>query len=102
MNVPRSLIACAVLLAAVFTAAAPLRAQNAVPLDQKDMAEAEGLRAAGKYADALKIFEGIAQKYPTSAYIPGSHVGAALCYYYLKDYDNAVKAAEKRSKELGA
>src|SRR4051794_11249445 len=94
MNVPRSLIVSAVLLAAALMPVAPLCAQNAVPLDQKDMAEAEALAAAGKYAEALKLYEGLQAKYPTSVYIPGSHLGAAICYFYLKDYDKAVKAAE--------
>lgn len=94
MNVPHFSTACGALLAVAFTAATPLRAQNAVPLDQKDMAEAEGLAAAGKYPEALKLYEGIAAKYPTSAYIPGANLGAAICYFYLKDYEKAVKAAE--------
>ena len=69
-----------------------------MPLDQQDMANAEKLYEGGKYAEALKLYQGIPQKYPTSALIPGSNLGEAICYFFLKDYDKAVKAAEENTK----
>lgn len=76
----------------------PARAQEVVPLDRQDMEKAERLAGEGKFADALKFYEGIPQKYPTSVYIPGSNLGAAICHYFLKNYDKAIEAAEKNPK----
>lgn len=75
-----------------------VHAQEVVPLDQQDMGKAERLAVEGKFADALKFYEGIPQKYPTSAYIPGANLGTAICHYFLKNYDKAVEAAEKNTK----
>ena len=82
---PRSRTARATLLAVALALAGPLCAQVVVPLDQQDMANAEKLYEGGKYAEALKLYQGIPQKYPTSALIPGSNLGEAICYFFLKD-----------------
>ena len=47
MNVPRSLTVCCTALLATFFAATPLRAQNVVPLDQKDITLPKRQRADG-------------------------------------------------------
>ncbi len=64
-------------------------------LDQRDMREAEALSGQGKYAEAAALYQGVPQKYPTSPYIPGAHLGAAVNLFFLKDYDKAVEAARK-------
>ena len=95
---PRSQFARTILLAVALALAGPVCAQNVVPLDQQDMANAEKLYEAGKYAEALKLYQGIPQKYPTSALIPGSNLGEAICFFFLKDYDKAAKSAEENLK----
>src|SRR5262249_25959903 len=43
----------------------------------------------------LKLAQGIPKNYPTSPLIPGSNLLAAICQFYLKDYDKAVEAATR-------
>lgn len=64
-------------------------------LDQRDMRQAEALSAEGKYAEALALYQGVPQKYPTSPYIPGANLGAAISNFFLKDYDKAAEAARR-------
>lgn len=64
-------------------------------LDVQDMQKAEAAMAQGKYDEALKLAQGIPQNYPTSALIPGSNLISAVSYFYLKDFDKAVEAANK-------
>ena len=75
-----------------------MQAQEVVPLDQRDMQTGGKLLIEGKYADALKFYEGIPQKYPSSLYIPEANLRTAICYYFLKDYDKAIEAADKNTK----
>lgn len=63
--------------------------------DQLDMEQAEQLAAQGKYAEAVALYQGIQQNYPTSAYIPGANLGAAVNLFFMKDYDKAAEAARK-------
>ncbi|MEQ1859365.1 MAG: tetratricopeptide repeat protein [Chthoniobacteraceae bacterium] len=71
------------------------RAQQQETLDQRDMRQAEALSGESKYAEAVALYQGISQKYPTSPYIPGANLGAAVSLFFLKDYDKAAEAARK-------
>jgi len=64
-------------------------------LDMQDMQKAEQLSGDGKYAEALKLYQGIEKNYPTSPFIPGSRLGMAICQFFLKDYDKAVESVTK-------
>ncbi len=64
-------------------------------LDVQDMQKAEQLSVEGKYQEALKLYQGIEKNYPSSPFIPGSRLGMAICYFFLKDYDKAVEAVTK-------
>ena len=70
-------------------------AQQQETLDQRDMKQAEALSAQGKFAEAVALYQGVPQKYPTSPYIPGANLGAAVNLFFLKDYDKAAEAARK-------
>jgi len=93
-----SAFACAIPVALLFVSAPLARAQEVVPLDKRDMAKAEQMIVAGKFAEALTLYEGIPKDYPTSIYIPNGNLGAAICYYFLKNYDKAIESAEKNTK----
>src|SRR4029434_9211572 len=64
-------------------------------LDVQDMQKAEAAMAQGKYDESLKLAQGIPQNYPTSGLIPASYLISAVSYFYLKDFDKAVEAANK-------
>lgn len=72
-----------------------VRAQQQETLDQRDMRQAEALSGQGKYAEAVALYQGVPQKYPTSPYIPGANLGAAVNLFFLKDYDKSAEAARK-------
>lgn len=93
MNALRSPLAVSV--AILLGIGSPLWAQQPVTLDVQDMQKAEAAMAQGKYDEALTLAQGIGQNYPTSGLIPGSNLISAICYFYLKDYDKAVEAANK-------
>jgi tetratricopeptide (TPR) repeat protein len=76
-------------------APAPAPAPAPTTLDVQDMQKAEAAMAQSNYEEALKLAQGISQNYPTSGLIPGSNLVAAVCYFYLKDYDKAVESANK-------
>lgn len=70
-------------------------AQQQETLDQRDMKQAEALSGEGKYAEAVALYQGVPQKYPTSPFIPGANLGAAVNLFFLKDYDKAAESARK-------
>src|SRR5688572_7988023 len=88
MNIARCSFSVALIgLAIAATSRLSAQAPEAVPLDQRDMQAAGKLLIEGKYADALKFYEGVPQKYPSSLYIPEANLRTAICYYFLKNYD---------------
>lgn len=86
-------LSLALLIIAALGSAA--RAQQPETLDQRDMRQAEALSGQGKYAEAVALYQGVPQKYPTSPYIPGANLGAAVNLFFLKDYDKSAEAARK-------
>jgi TolA-binding protein len=71
-------------------------------LDAMDNARAMELFSAGKYQEAIPIWEGIPQKYPTSAFIPEAAFRAGYAYYMIGDYDKALANLQKVPTLRGA
>jgi tetratricopeptide (TPR) repeat protein len=86
----RLALSCAILGVACHTSA-----QQVAGLDQQDMQRAEVFMNEGKYQEALDLYLRVPENYPTSPFIPGSNLGAAVCYFFLKDYDKAAEAATR-------
>jgi hypothetical protein len=98
MNASRSLfcLSIAALLALASWSWAQLPAAPAqVGRDQTFMVEAERLQAEGKYKEALEKYLSVPREVATSPFIPGSNLGAAICYFFLKDYDKAAGGCDK-------
>ena len=73
-------------------AQAPAAAQ---PLDLKMFDDGLALANEGKYADAIKLFETLITKYPTSGAIPQAYFRVGYTYFLAGDYDKSVEALEK-------
>src|SRR5689334_10578849 len=86
MNVRFSPVFASVVAALGLTAGSlaqlPTPAPVTIMRDQQDINEAEKAKAAGKYAEALKLYQGIPKNYPTSPFIPASNLGSAICYLF--------------------
>lgn len=86
----------AVLLASLLTAVpAPAQlpgppAPAQVGLDQQAFMKGQAEFQAQKYAEAAKLFEGIAKDFPTSGFVSAGRLQAAVCYYFLGDFDRGV------------
>ena len=83
------------LLAAYGLASSSAHAQQAESPDQRDIRQAEALSSQGKYGEAAAAFENVVKTYPTSVLAPMANLGAAINYFFNKEYDKAVAAAEK-------
>ena len=72
-------------------------AQPAPPLgrDQTAFQQGQQLYEAGKYADAVKVFDGIEKNFPTSPYIPAANLQMGLSQFFLGDYDDGVTSLRK-------
>lgn len=86
----------AVLLAGLLTAS-PATAQLPGPpqpaqvgLDQQAFMKGQSEFQAQKYAEAAKLFEGIAKDFPTSGFVSAGRLQAAICYYFMGDFDRGV------------
>ncbi len=63
--------------------------------DQVAFAQGQQLYAAGKYPEAIKIFDSIQKDFPTSAFIPAANLQLGLCYFFAGDFDQGVAALRK-------
>ena len=65
-------------------------AQQPLPLDQQDAANAARAMDEGKLEEAAGLYEGIPVKYPTSALIPQAKLRLGYVYFRMQQYDKAV------------
>ena len=76
---------------------AQLPAAQAPGRDQVAFQQAQQLNEAGKYPEAIKIFDSIQKDFPTSGFIPPANLQLGLCYFFVGDYDQGLAALRKNA-----
>ncbi len=89
MNFARSLFPVTIVCSAAALLPSGALAAPEVGLDVQDCINALQLISEGKYPEAIKLYEGIPQKYPTSGMIPESKFRLGYIYFVTGDYDKA-------------
>ena len=78
-------------------AQAPAAPGAPVTLDVQQSNQALAAMNAGNYPEAIKLFEGIPQQFPTSPLIPEANFRLGYIYYLTGEYDKAIAALEKNA-----
>jgi outer membrane protein assembly factor BamD (BamD/ComL family) len=88
-------------LVALGPGAAQSQAQDpAAPatLDVQQVTQGLAAMNAGNYAEAITLFEGIPQQFPTSPLIPEANLRLGYAYFLTGEYDKAIASLEKNAE----
>ncbi len=88
-------LALAAALALGLSQTATVLAQQAPGRDQVAFTQGQQLYEAGKYPEAIKVFDSIQKDVPTSLFIPAANLQLGLCYYFTGDFDQGVAALRR-------